>query len=269
MQKLLKILKWTVIGYIVLMLGGYFFQEKMVFWQKSLPQDYQYVFKVPFKELWFEPEKNVRINALYFNTDSTKRKGIVLYFHGNADNLQRWGKHAPDFTRNGYDVLMIDYRIFGKSVGKPSEAALHSDARYVYNYARKLFPENQIIVYGRSLGTGIATKLAAENNPKMLLLETPYTSLPDVSWSHLPIFPYEKMADYTMHTDQWISKVKCPIHFFHGTEDELVPYNSSIRLATILHQNPTTILTTIAGGKHKNLSDFKAYHLALDSCLTR
>jgi uncharacterized protein len=269
MQKLLKILKWTAIGYIVLMLSGYFFQEKMVFWQKSLPQNYQYVFKVPFKELWFEPEKNVRINALYFNTDSTKRKGIVLYFHGNADNLQRWGKHAPDFTRNGYDVLMIDYRVFGKSVGKPSEAALHADARFVYNYARKLFPENQIIVYGRSLGTGIATKLASENNPKMLLLETPYISLPDVSWSHLPIFPYEKMADYTMHTDQWIAKVKCPIHFFHGTEDELVPYNSSIRLAAILHQNPTIILTTIEGGKHKNLSDFKAYHLALDSCLTR
>ena len=76
--------------------------------------DYWYEFKGDFEEMWFTPEANVKINALYFKTDSTKRKGLIVYFHGNADDLRRWGKHAVDFTKNDYDILMIDYRQFGK-----------------------------------------------------------------------------------------------------------------------------------------------------------
>jgi uncharacterized protein len=245
----------------------YLFQDQIIFHEKSLNQNHQYHFATPFKEIWLESEHNIRINGLYFYCDSAIRKGIVVYYHGNADNLDRWGKYAGDFTKNGYDVLMIDYRGFGKSKGDFSEKGLVSDAQAAYNYSKKLFPENKIVVYGRSLGTGIATQIATANTPKLLLLETPFVNFTDVGYHFLPIFPYQKMSRIQLPTDKIIGKVKCPIHLFHGTADELVYYESSLKLCKILGQNPDKILTTIVGGKHKNLSEFPAYHQALDSCL--
>ena len=267
MKTFRKVLIYIVLIYVLLVAIAILFQEKFLFRNTKLPIGYQYEFKENFEEVWFEPEKNVKINALYFKTDSAKRKGLVVYFHGNADNLTRWGKHAVDFTKNDYDILMIDYRQFGKSTGELSEKALHSDAAYVYDWAKKRFPENEIIVYGRSLGTGIATRLASENKPKMLLLETPYFNLLDVVNSYFPLIPYNSVLKYQLRTDLYIKQVGCSIHFFHGTKDRVVPYESSLKLAALLNKKPSEILTTIPNGEHKNLGDFPAYHTVLESLL--
>ncbi len=267
MKTFRKVLMYVFIIYILLAATAILFQEKLLFKNTILSIDYSYQFKENFKEIWFEPEANVRINALYFKTDSSKRKGLILYFHGNADDLRRWGKYAIDFTKNDYDILIIDYRQFGKSTGELSEKALHSDANYVYEWAKKHFLENQIILYGKSLGTGIATRLASENSPKMLILETPYFNLADVINSYFPLIPYPSILKYQFRTDLWIRKVPCKIHFFHGTKDAVVPYKSSLKLATLLNKKPSEILTTIPNGRHKNLADFQEYHLALDSLL--
>jgi uncharacterized protein len=267
MKTLRKVITYLLITYVLLVAIAILFQEKFLFRNTQIAVDYQYEFKGDFEEMWFTPEANVRLNALYFKTDSTKRKGLVVYFHGNADDLRRWGKHAIDFTKNNYDILMIDYRQFGKSTGELSEKALHTDARYVYEWAKKRFPENQIIIYGRSLGTGIATKLASENSPKMLLLETPYVSLGDVVNSYFPLIPYHSILKYQFRTDLFIRQVPCSIHFFHGTKDAVVPYKSSLKLAELLNKKPSEILTTIPDGKHKNLGEFPLYHQALDSLL--
>ena len=264
-----KVLILTVVIYFLLVMIAVIFQEKFLFRNTKLAMDYQYEFKGNFEEIWFTPEANVKLNALYFKTDSIKRKGLVIYFHGNADDLRRWGKHAIDFTKNDYDILMMDYRQFGKSTGELSEKALHSDAAYVYEWAKKHFQENQIIVYGRSLGTGIATQLTADNRPKMLLLETPYFNLSDVVKSYFPLIPYKSILKYQFRTDLFIKQVQCPIHFFHGTKDAVVPYKSSLKLAELLNKKPSEILTTIPNGEHKNLGDFPEYHIALDSLLRR
>jgi uncharacterized protein len=245
----------------------YIFQDQIIFHEKKLPANYQYQFNEPFKELWLQVEPNSKINALHFLADSATKKGIIVYYHGNADNLVRWGKFANDFTKNNYDVLMIDYRGFGKSKGRFSEKGLITDADAAYQYAKTKFPEQQIIVYGRSLGSGIATQIAAANNPKMLLLETPYVNFPDVANHFMPIIPAKKLSKYQFATDQFIKNIKCPIHLFHGTADKLVYYQSSLKLCEILGKNPQKILTTIQGGQHKNLSTYPQYHQALDSCL--
>ncbi len=245
----------------------YIFQDQIIFHEKILPKNYKYSFQVPHKEIWLNSHNNLNINALYFYSNANKRKGIICYFHGNADNLVRWGKFAIDFTKNGYDVFMIDYRGFGKSKGEFSEIGLMNDAEAAYNYCKSQFPENNIVVYGRSLGSGIATQIAAKHNPKMLLLETPYFNFPDVAWHFLPIYPYSKMSRYKFSTDQYITKVNCPIHLFHGTADELVYYESSLKLCKIMGKKPEVILTTILGGTHKNLTVYPLYHIKLDSCL--
>lgn len=244
------------------------FQEKVLFRNTKIDVNYKFQFKGNFEEMWFHPEANVKLNALYFKTDSLKRKGLVLYFHGNADDLRRWGKYADDFTNNGYDILIMDYRQFGKSTGELSEKAFYTDARYIYEWAKKRFSENEIIIYGRSLGTGIATHLASETNPKMLLLETPYYSLIDVGMSYLPIIPYNFLLRYKMRTDLFIKQVSCPIHIFHGTKDEIVPYEQSLKLVTLLNKKPSKILITIPNGKHKNLGEFREYQMALNSLLS-
>lgn len=269
MKTFRKVLIYLALTYALLVALGVLFQEKLLFRNTKLAVDYQYEFKDDFEEMWFEPEANVKLNALYFKTDSTRRKGLIVYFHGNADDLRRWGKHAIDFTKNDCDILMIDYRQFGKSTGELSEKALHSDATYVYEWAKKRFPESKIILYGRSLGTGIATRLASENKPQMLLLETPYFSLLDVVNSYFPLIPYNAILKYQFRTDLCIKQVECPIHFFHGTKDAVVPYKSSLKLAELLNKKPSEILTTIPNGGHKNLGEFQAYHDALNSLLRR
>ena len=267
MKTIRNVLIYFALACVLLLTLATVFQEKLIFRNTQIPLNYEYKFKGDFEEMWFQPEAGVKLNALYFRTDSAMRKGLVVYFHGNADDLKRWGEYADDFTNNHYDILMIDYRQFGKSTGELSEKALHTDARYVYDWAKNHFPENKIVIYGRSLGTGIATRLASETNPKMLLLETPYFSLIDVGKSYLPILPYNLLLRYKMRTDLCIKAVKCPIHLFHGTKDEVVPYQSSIKLANLLNKKPSEILTTIPEGKHKNLGEFRLYHIVLDSLL--
>ncbi|MFC0185386.1 alpha/beta hydrolase [Pseudarcicella hirudinis] len=171
---------WIGIGYLVLCVIVYFIQEKFIFKPEKLPEDFQYQYDAPFEELFFEPEDGVKINGLRFFHE--KPEGLVIYFHGNSRSIKGWSKYASDFTRYNFDVLMIDYRGFGKSTGKRTEVNLYNDAQYVYNRMRAKFDyqEDRIIIYGRSLGSGFACKLASQNKPKMLILDAPY-----YSFSHL------------------------------------------------------------------------------------
>lgn len=265
---LFKTLKIAALAYAVLLLAAMVFENPLIFQGKPLPPDFQFQFPGNWQERWYEPTPSVKLHALYFRTDSLPRRGVVLYFHGNRDNLTRWGRYAPDFTRRGYDVLMPDYREYGKSGGKISaEADLHADARFVYEALKGEVSEDSLVLYGRSLGSGIATRLASETRPRLLLLETPYFNLPAVAASKFPLLPYAWLSRYTFRSDEWITRVRCPIHLFHGTADGLVPYSHSLRLVAKLGRNPAEILTTVPGGGHKNLADFPAYQAGLDSCL--
>ena len=132
----------------------YFRQENMIFYPEALPPDFQYSFPARFDEVTISVDGAV-INALHFKTDTPK--GAIVYFHGNAGNLSGWGEVALDFTRLGYDVLIPDYRGYGKSTGKIySEKMLHRDAAVAYDYLKGRYQEDQIVIYGRSIGTGIA-----------------------------------------------------------------------------------------------------------------
>ena len=107
MKTFRKVLIYIVLIFVLLIAVAIIFQEKFLFRNTKIPINYQYEFKEIFEEMWFEPEVNVKINALYFKTDSTKRKGLIVYFHNNADNLKRLVVYAIDFTKNKYDILII------------------------------------------------------------------------------------------------------------------------------------------------------------------
>src|SRR5690554_2190456 len=163
----IKIVIVACVLYVLIWVLLILFQEKLIFMPSELPQDYKYEFSYDFKELYLEShDGKARLNALHFKVNSPK--GIVVYYHGNAGQLADWGHVVQDFAESGYDVLVVDYRGYGKSTGKLSEKALYSDALLFYNYALERYPENNIVVYGRSLGTTFATYVAAKNNPSKL-----------------------------------------------------------------------------------------------------
>ncbi len=260
---LLTVVASIVVIYLLLCMLLYLTQERLIFFPEVLAPDFEYNFPHHFEEITWQVD-GATINALHFKADNPR--GAILYFRGNAGSLRSWGAIAADFIKHGYDVLIPDYRGYGKSTSKiTNERMLHEDALFAYTYLQQHYPENQIIVYGRSLGTGLAVRLAASKKPRMLILETPYFSVKDIARRQFPFIP-GLLLKYPLSTDLWISDVSCPIYLFHGTRDEFIPYNSSVQLLPLIKTEHE--LFTIQGGGHNNLGDFTQYHENLE-CILR
>jgi pimeloyl-ACP methyl ester carboxylesterase len=244
-------------------IGVYIFQERLIFHPERLSDKYKFAFEEEFEERFYKMEDGNSINALFFKAENSK--GIIYYHHGNAGNLESWGLKAVDFTSKGYDVLFYDYRGYGKSTGKiKNEKMLFADAAIIYKELLYDYKERDIIVYGTSLGTGIAAYIAHENHPHKLILETPYFNFYDVGKFHYPYLPNSILLNYHFKTDKYLPKIKGEVHLVHGTEDETVPYNSSVRLEALSNNIK---LFTIKDGSHNNLNSFKDYHNWLEAIL--
>lgn len=262
-----KILLYIIITIPAVLIGlgiaVYIFQEHLIFHPEKLSDKYNYVFDVPFEEINYQTEDGNTINALLFKAENPK--GVVYYHHGNAGSLESWGTRAIDFTSRGYDVLMYDYRGYGKSTGEiKNEKMLYGDALMIYKKILYDYKERDIVLYGISLGSGIAAELGRYNHPGKLVLETPYYNFYDVAKFHYPYLPNSILLHYKFRTDKFLPKVENRIYLFHGTEDETIPYNSSERLEK-LSDNIT--LFTIQDGSHNNLSTFPDYHKHLGEIL--
>jgi alpha-beta hydrolase superfamily lysophospholipase len=253
------------IGFVaVISIVLYFFQERFLFHPEKLPKDFQFQYEnQKVKEYNLEIKEGVVINGLHFKAENSK--GVVYYLKGNSKSIKGWGKFAVDFTLHGYDVIMIDYRGFGKSTGKMSQNTMKNDALLVYDKLKEVVKEENIIVYGRSLGTGLATKVASMNNPKMLVLACPYFSMSKNIKRYLPFIPLGLVMRYQMPTYKWIKYVDCPINIIHGTSDKVIKFTSSLRLSK-MRPNLTRLYPVIDGG-HKDLHNYDDYHVALKEIL--
>lgn len=164
----------------------------------------------------------------YFKADTSK--GLIFYLHGNAGSLKSWGEIAKTYTSLHYDLFILDYRGYGKSEGTiSSEAQLYKDVHVVYNNLKTKYDENKIIVLGYSIGTGPATELAAANHPKLLILQAPYYSMTDLMKHNYPIIP-AFLLKYKFETNKNIRNCKMPIVIFHGDNDEVIYFQSSLKL---------------------------------------
>ncbi|WP_394748768.1 alpha/beta hydrolase [Spongiimicrobium salis] len=266
MRRLKKVLKVLLIIYGLVTVMLYFFQEKLIFLPTSLPSSHTYTFSEPYEELFLNAADGASLNALHFKKENPK--GLLLYFHGNAGNLARWGTITTFFVDMGYDVLVMDYRTYGKSTGKLSEAALYADAQLFYDYALDRYPENKITVYGRSLGTGIASYIGSKNKPAQLILETPYYSLKEVAVKRFPFLPVKWLLRYQFPSFQYVQNVQCPITIFHGTNDAVVAYESGARLYDSIPIQEKK-LYRIEGGSHNNLIEFEGYRQGISEILDK
>lgn len=260
----LHILIWIVAIYFIISIALYYLQDYFLFKPEKLPKEFQFQYEnQQVDEYNVETRDGAVINGLHFKTQNPK--GVVLYLKGNSKSIKGWGKFAVDFTRHQYDVIMVDYRGFGKSTGRRSQKALKHDLQYIYNKIRERVSEQYIILYGRSLGSGFATKLASTNNPKMLILDAPYYSLKKVTKRYMPFMPLSVILRFPLPTYKWLKYVNCPVHIIHGTNDKLIPFKSSVKLSRI---NPEkTRLWPVIGGGHKNLNTFESYHQMLEEII--
>ena len=263
-----KIVKWLKIAVTVYLLGGmalYFLQDYILFHPVTLKRNKTFNFPEPHNDISIALNDNDTINLVDFAATDTVLRGIVLYFHGNKRNISWYAKYIPYFTRHGYQVLMIDYPGYGKSTGKLTEEKLYDWALQVYKIAHKRFAADSIIIYGKSMGTGIAAQLASIRDCKRLILETPYYDFPSVISHYLPVYPVSFMLKYQLPTHQYLESVKAPITIFHGTSDWTVSYKNTERLKPLLKSGDEIV--TIDGGDHNNLYQYKKTIEKLDSLL--
>lgn len=249
-------LLYIALGYLALLVLAYFVQDKFIFRPEMLPQEFEYKYDVPFKELFFDVSPGVRINGLHFFRPQPV--GLILYLHGNTRSIKGWAKYARDFYRYNYDVVLMDYRGFGKSTGRRSEKDIMNDIQFVYDRLVAQCPAGHLIVYGRSIGSGFAAKDAADNDPSYLILDSPYYNFRKVVNRFLPILPLRYVLRYHLRTDRWLPLVRCHTYILHGTRDWLIPIRHSERLQQL---NPSKItLIRIGDGMHNNLHTFPEYH---------
>ena len=144
------IIYYIVGGIIFLSLAVYFLQDLFIFKPEKLRADFQFKYDIPFREVNFDVEPGVRINGLHFFRDQPK--GLILYFHGNSRSIKGWAKYARDFYRYDYDVVLVDYRGFGKSTGKRSEHEMLNDMQVVYSSLANDYSENHLIIFALRAG---------------------------------------------------------------------------------------------------------------------
>ena len=262
--------KWAWIAgtvYLILGMAFYFLQDAVLFHPVTLNREYSYNFLQPHQDISIPLNQEDTLNLVDFASTDTVTRGVVLYFHGNKKNISWYANYIPHFTRHGYQVLMIDYPGFGKSTGKLTEQKLYDWAMHVYRVAIKRFGQDSIIIYGKSMGTGIAAQLASVRSCKRLILETPYYDFPAVVSHYLPVYPVRWMLHYDLPTHEYLQRVQAPVTLFHGTSDWIVPYKNAKRLQPLL--KPADELFTIKGGSHNNLYDYPEMVHHLDSLLAR
>ena len=264
MKKLLINGSLTLLGiYILVCVLLYFFQEKLIFMPEKLDKEFLFQFDQEFEEKNIKTSDGTILNGLLFKADSSK--GLIFYLHGNAGCLNSWGDVAGTYTDLNYDVFILDYRGYGKSEGSINgQKQLYGDIQTVYDELKEQYSEDQIIVLGYSIGTGPASRLASENHPRLLILQAPYYSLTDLvrrSFRIIPTFILKyKLENYTHLKD-----CKMPVVIFHGDQDEVIYYGSSLKLKDGLKSGDR--LVTLKGQGHNGMTENQEYKRELKQIL--
>jgi pimeloyl-ACP methyl ester carboxylesterase len=233
---IIKFLLALVLFYIAAMIAIYFAQALFIYAPQMPTRDLVATpadIGLDYEELTLTTADHEKINAWYIPSSSSKTKPAktVLFFHGNAGNISHRLETIKIYNNLNLNFLIIDYRGFGLSTGKPSEKGTYADANAAWKYLieeRKLQSQD-IIIAGRSLGGAIAVELAKAVSPAMLIIESTFTSMTDVSAVHYPFMPTSLIVKHEYETIQKLKDIDCPIVIAHSQKDEVIPYEHSQR----------------------------------------
>ena len=183
-------------------------------------------------------------------------KPVVIYFHGNGEIAPWRAERHRATTANGTGLIALNFRGYGGSTGTPTEEGLHRDAAAAYAFAAARYPAERIVLWGNSLGTGVAVKLASEKPVGKVILEAPYSSVADIAAELLPFVPMRWLMKDQFHSDRWIGSVHAPLLIMHGARDDVIGIRFGERLFALAHE-PKRFIRYDNGG-HNDLDDYGA-----------
>ncbi len=226
-----------VAGAYILLTGLLFvFQSRYVYFpERILLADPRSV-GLDFESVWFETEDGVRLSGWFIPVENAR--GVVLFCHGNAGNISHRLESIQIFHRLGLSVFIFDYRGYGQSEGKPTEQGTYADAEAAWRYLveeRRINP-NEIIVFGRSLGGAVASRLAQSQTPSALIVESAFTSLPDIAATIYPYLPVRLLLRFKYNTVEYITKVDRPVLVVHSRDDKIMSFSHGQRLFEVARE---------------------------------
>lgn len=250
MLSILYIVLGVYLGFGILI---FLMQSKFIFFPDKritlTPSD----LRIKYEDLNLENPDGTTLNLWYLPYENAKRTAI--FCHGNGGNMS-YNLDAVELLHGlGLNVATFDYRGYGNSKGSPSEKGVYADAERAYRFLvdEKKVEESSIIIVGRSLGASIAANLAKNHSPAGLILESGFSSVPDVAAGQYPIYPVRLMCRFKMPTAEYVTQVKCPVLVVHSPDDEIIPFSHGKRIFDAAN-SPKTFLE-ITGSHNEGFSD--------------
>jgi fermentation-respiration switch protein FrsA (DUF1100 family) len=228
MNSFISALMLVLAAYLVMLALLYFGQSRMIFFPE-LPSR-ALVASPADIGLDYDPVSLRTIDGVeldgWFVPAPGRRRGTLLFLHGNAGNISHRLDSLRIFHDLGLDTLIFDYRGYGRSSGRPSEQGTYRDAMAAWRYLVRTrgIPEEQIVLFGRSLGAAIAAELATRVRPAGLILESSFSSVPEFAAQAYPFFPARWLARYDYATADYVARVVCPVLVVHSRDDEIIPF---------------------------------------------
>ena len=228
MRTLVSVLTIAVSVYLVLVLMLYLLQGRMVFLSNlpgraltASPND----IGLDYEDVSLATRDNEVLHGWYI--PATKPIGVVLFFHGNAGNISHRLDSIEIFQELDLDVLIIDYRGYGQSSGKASEQGTYLDAQTAWDYLvnKRGIAPGKIVIFGRSLGGAVASWLAARTTPGAVILESCFTSGPDMASRLYPFLPVRLITRLKYPVKEYVKHVSSPLLIIHSQQDEIIPFD--------------------------------------------
>ncbi len=221
----------TIAGAYIIFAGFLFiFQSHYVYYPERVLLADPGSIGLDFESVHFETTDGVELSGWFIPSDSAR--GVILFCHGNAGNISHRLESIQIFHRLGLDVFIFDYRGYGQSEGTPTEHGTYRDAEAAWRYLieeRQVNP-NEIVVFGRSLGGAVASWLAQSQTPRALILESTFTSLPDIAAKVYPYVPVRLLLRFKYNTAEYLARINCPLLIVHSRDDEIMPFSHGRQL---------------------------------------
>jgi hypothetical protein len=256
MATLKSVLLVALVCYVGLVAVMYLAQRKLMYFPyaaRMAPADADFP---QAREVDLKAADGVRILA--WTVPPKPGKPVVLYLHGNGGSVAHRVPRFRKLVDDGTGLVALSYRGYGGSDGKPTEDGLIADGRAAYDFARATWPDAKIVLWGESLGTGVAVALAGEKDVAAVILEAPFTSTADVAFSAYPFIPVRLLMKDQFRSDDRIGKVKAPVLVMHGARDRVVPFRMGERLFALANEPKQFV--RFADGGHEDLDRYD--HLA-------
>ncbi|MCK4835482.1 MAG: alpha/beta hydrolase [Candidatus Aminicenantes bacterium] len=220
----------TTFIYIVLVAYLFFFQSRFVYFPKREILQTPKSINLEYQEICYQTSDDVLISAWFIPTK--KPKATILFCHGNAGNISHRLESIKIFHHLQLSTFIFDYRGYGQSEGRTTEKGTYLDAEAAWNYLvnELKISNNKIIVFGRSLGGSIAAWLAQKHNPRGLIVESSFTSIPELGAKLYPIFPVKLLSHFKYNTSKYLKKINCPVLIIHSLDDEIISYSNGQKL---------------------------------------